>query len=88
LELPGSPDPLKGGNDMPSRGEGDKPSFERDIKPLCRTKDRDSMLAAFDLFDYADVVEHADAIVSAAQREDAVQRRVARRSARQASAVD
>jgi hypothetical protein len=25
---------------MPSRGEGDKLSFERDIKPLFRTKDR------------------------------------------------
>jgi hypothetical protein len=48
---------------MPSLGDGDKLSFERDIKPLFRTKDRDSMLAAFDLFDYADVVEHADAIV-------------------------
>ena len=40
-------------------------SFERDIKPLFRTKDRDSMMAAFDLFDYTDVVEHADAIVGA-----------------------
>jgi hypothetical protein len=48
---------------MPSLGEGDGLSFQRDIKPLFRTKDRDSMLAAFDLFDYADVVEHADAIV-------------------------
>jgi hypothetical protein len=48
---------------MPSPGEGGKLSFERDIKPLFRTKDRDSMLAAFDLFDYADVVERADAIV-------------------------
>ena len=37
--------------------------FERDIRPLFRTKDRDSMLSAFDLFDYTDVVEHADAIV-------------------------
>jgi hypothetical protein len=50
---------------MPSPGEGDKLSFERDIKPLFRTKDRDSMLASFDLFDYADVVEQADAIVDA-----------------------
>jgi hypothetical protein len=50
---------------MPSPGEGDKLSYERDIKPLFRTKDRDSMLKAFDLFDYADVVEHADAIVGA-----------------------
>ncbi len=41
----------------------DKLSFERDIKPLFRSKDRDAMLAAFDLFDYDDVVENADAIV-------------------------
>ena len=41
----------------------DKLSFEQDIKPLFRQKDRDSMLAAFDLFDYDDVVEKADAIV-------------------------
>jgi hypothetical protein len=47
---------------MTSPGEG-KLSFERDIKPLFRTKDRDSMLQAFDLFDYDDVVENADAIV-------------------------
>ena len=47
---------------MPSPGEGDKLSFEQDIRPLFRAKDRDSMLAVFDLFDYADVVEHADAI--------------------------
>jgi hypothetical protein len=47
---------------MTSPGEG-KPSFEQDIKPLFRSKDRDSMLAAFDLFDYDDVVENADAIV-------------------------
>lgn len=38
-------------------------SFERDIKPLFRAKDRDAMLAAFDLFDYDDVVEQADAIL-------------------------
>jgi hypothetical protein len=46
---------------MPS-GNG-KLSFDRDIKPLFRTKDRDSMMQAFDLFDYEDVVENADAIV-------------------------
>jgi hypothetical protein len=40
-----------------------KLSFERDIKPLFRAKDRDSMMRAFDLFDYDDVVENADAIV-------------------------
>ena len=48
---------------MTSPGEGDKLSFARDIRPLFRDKDRDSMLAAFDLFDHMDVVEHADAIV-------------------------
>jgi hypothetical protein len=48
---------------MTSPSEGDQLSFERDIKPLFRTKDRDSMLRAFDLFDYDDVVAHADAIV-------------------------
>jgi hypothetical protein len=50
---------------MPSPDEGDKLSFERDIKPLFRAKDRDSMMQAFDLFDYDDVVENADAIVGA-----------------------
>jgi hypothetical protein len=48
---------------MTSTGEGGKLSFERDIKPLFRAKDRNSMLTAFDLFDYADVVEYADAII-------------------------
>jgi len=47
---------------MSSPGD-DQLSFERDIKPLFRTKDRDSMIRAFDLFDYADVVQHADAIL-------------------------
>jgi hypothetical protein len=42
----------------------DQISFERDIKPLFRTKDRDAMLAAFDLFDYDDVIERADDIVA------------------------
>lgn len=50
---------------MPSPGEDDKLSFERDIKPLFRKKDRDSMMAAFDLFDYRDVIEHADDIIGA-----------------------
>lgn len=48
---------------MASPGENGKLSFERDIKPLFRAKDRDSMMAAFDLFDYGDVVDNADAIV-------------------------
>jgi hypothetical protein len=50
---------------MASPGEGGKLSFERDIKPLFRAKDRDSMMQAFDLFDYDDVVENADAIIGA-----------------------
>jgi hypothetical protein len=49
---------------MTSTGEGREVSFEQDIRPLFRTKDRDSMMAAFDLFDYADVAENADAIVA------------------------
>jgi hypothetical protein len=54
---------------MASPGEGGKLSFERDIKPLFRAKDRDSMMQAFDLFDYDDVVENADAIVGALRSE-------------------
>jgi hypothetical protein len=37
-------------------------SYATDIKPLFREKDRDSMLRAFDLWSYADVKTHADAI--------------------------
>ena len=48
---------------MSTPSGGGNLSFERDIKPLFRTKDRDSMMQAFDLFDYDDVVENADAIV-------------------------
>jgi hypothetical protein len=48
-----------------STGEGGGLSFERDIRPLFRAKDRDSMISAFDLSDYADVAENADAIVGA-----------------------
>jgi hypothetical protein len=48
---------------MTSAGEGGEVSFAQDIKPLFRDKDRSSMLQAFDLFDYEDVVEHADAIL-------------------------
>ena len=48
---------------MSTPSEGGELSFERDIKPLFRAKDRDSMMQAFDLFDYDDVVENANAIV-------------------------
>jgi hypothetical protein len=39
------------------------PSFERDVKPLFRERDRGAMLSHFDLWSYADVSAHADAIV-------------------------
>jgi hypothetical protein len=38
-------------------------SFERDIRPLFRDKDRTSMLKAFDLWSFPDVVAHQDAIL-------------------------
>ena len=50
---------------MASPGESGALSFAKDIQPLFREKDRDSMRKAFDLFDYADVSDHADAIVGA-----------------------
>jgi hypothetical protein len=37
-------------------------SFDADIKPLFREKDRNSMRGAFDLWSYADVQAHAAAI--------------------------
>ena len=39
-------------------------SFDSDIKPLFRDKDRESMLRAFDLWSYADVQTRADSIVA------------------------
>jgi hypothetical protein len=38
-------------------------SYEADIRPLFRERDRGSMLYAFDLWSHADVKEHADAIL-------------------------
>ena len=38
-------------------------SFERDVRPLFREKDRNSMLKAFDLWSYTDVRAHSDAII-------------------------
>jgi hypothetical protein len=37
-------------------------SFERDIRPLFRDKDVESMSRAFDLSSYEDVRDHAEAI--------------------------
>lgn len=39
-------------------------SFETDIKPLFRERDRGSMQSAFDLWSYDDVNTHADAILA------------------------
>jgi hypothetical protein len=47
-------------------GQPDSPegqSFERDVRPLFREKDRDSMLKAFDLWSRSDVQAHQDAIL-------------------------
>jgi len=40
-----------------------EPSFERDVRPLFREKDRASMLRAFDLWSYDGVRAHQDAIL-------------------------
>jgi hypothetical protein len=42
-------------------------SFETDIKPLFRESDRAAMLRAFDLWAYADVAAHAQAIAERLQ---------------------
>jgi hypothetical protein len=39
-----------------------EPTFETDIKPLFRDRDRSSMLGSFDLWAYPDVVAHGEAI--------------------------
>ena len=47
-------------------GQPDSPaglSFERDVRPMFREKDRDSMLKAFDLWSHSDVQAHQDAIL-------------------------
>jgi hypothetical protein len=38
-------------------------SFEHDVRPLFREKDRSSMLKHFDLWSYSDVRAHQDAIL-------------------------
>ncbi len=45
--------------------QGEAPSFERDIRPLFRSKDIESMSAAFDLSSYEDVRTNADRIYGA-----------------------
>lgn len=41
------------------------PTFESDIKPLFRESDHDAMIAAFDLWSFADVRANANAILGA-----------------------
>jgi hypothetical protein len=42
----------------------ESPSFSGHIKPLFRTKDRQAMRFAFDLWSHEDVSQHADAILA------------------------
>jgi hypothetical protein len=52
--------------EKPMAGQPDSPaglSFERDVRPMFREKDRDSMLKAFDLWSHSDVQVHQDAIL-------------------------
>jgi hypothetical protein len=42
-------------------------SFETDIKPLFRDKDREAMEGAFDLWDHEDVSENSAAILAAVE---------------------
>jgi hypothetical protein len=42
---------------------GTAPSYARDIRPLFRESDRESMDFAFDLWDYDDVRAHAELIL-------------------------
>ena len=45
--------------------DADEPlSFEKDVKPLFRERDRGSMEFAFDLWSHEDVSEHADDILA------------------------
>jgi hypothetical protein len=43
---------------------GEPVSFETDVKPLFRERDRESMEFAFDLWSYEDVSDNADGILA------------------------
>jgi len=51
----------EGATVMPDAAES--VSFETDVKPLFRERDRGSMRSHFDLWSHDDVSEHADAIL-------------------------
>ena len=46
----------------------DAPSFENDIRPLFRERDRGSMREKFDLWSRDDVVEHSEKILGVLER--------------------
>lgn len=46
---------------------GEPVSFEAQVKPLFRERDRESMQRVFDLWSYDDVSQHADAILGRLQ---------------------
>jgi hypothetical protein len=50
---------------MGTPAAGEAPSFEQDVKPLFRERDRGAMIsvAEFDLWKHEDVTEHAQAIL-------------------------
>jgi len=50
---------------MASSENTEQLSFAKDIQPLFRDKDRESMRFAFDLWSYKDVVANAQAILDA-----------------------
>jgi hypothetical protein len=57
---------LANGEEKPMTGQPGPPaalSFERDIRPMFREKDRTSMRRAFDLWSRSDVQAHQDAIL-------------------------
>ena len=43
---------------------GERLSFDQDIKPLFRDKDRNSMISKFDLWSYDDVAGQSDGILA------------------------
>ena len=44
--------------------KGERVSFDTDLKPLFRPRDRESMLSHFDLWSYEDVSAHSTAIMA------------------------
>jgi hypothetical protein len=65
LTTAGRPEWEKLGKEQNVTTNADEPlSFETDVKPLFRERDRRSMEFAFDLWSHDDVSEHADDIIA------------------------